>query len=66
MDLGNVEAFRALVDVFYLRAREAGRHLVIRDYNYVDFVGVPHSADPPRQFSLYAAFPGFDTKLTLN
>jgi len=27
MDLGNVEAFRELVDVFHVRASEAGRHL---------------------------------------
>jgi hypothetical protein len=57
MDLGNVEAFRELVDVFYARASEAGRHLVLRDYSYVDFVGVPYTAYPPRRFKLYRALP---------
>jgi hypothetical protein len=57
MDLGNVEAFRELVDVFHVRASEAGRHLVLRDYSYVDFVGVPYTADPPRRLTLYATLP---------
>lgn len=57
MDLGNVEAFRELVDVFHVRASEAGRHLVLRDYNFVDFVGVPYTTDPPRRLTLYAALP---------
>jgi hypothetical protein len=65
MDLGNVEAFRELMDVFHGRACEARRHLVLRDYNFVDFVGVPFTADPPRQLTLYAALPaGVPTRAT--
>jgi hypothetical protein len=57
MDLGNVKAFRELVDVFHIRAREAGRRLVLRDYSLVDFVRLPFTADPPRRLALYAALP---------
>ena len=57
MDLGKVEAFRELVDVFHIRAIEANRHLVLRDYNFVDFVGVPFTAEPPRRLALCAALP---------
>jgi hypothetical protein len=56
-DLRNPEAFRELVDVFHVRASQAGRHLVLRDYSFVDFVGVPFTAKPPRRFTLYAALP---------
>jgi len=57
MDLGKVEAFRELIDVFHIRAIEANRHLVLRDYNFVDFVGVPFTAEPPRRLALCAALP---------
>ena len=57
VDLRDVEAFRELVDVFHVRASEAGRHLVLRDYSFVDFVGVPYTANPPRRLTLYAALP---------
>src|SRR6266436_2054528 len=56
-DLGVIENFRELVGTFYDRASAAGRHLVLRDYNYVDFVGVPFRADPPRRLTLYTALP---------
>lgn len=57
MDLRNVEAFRELVDVLHVRASETGRHLVLRDYNFVDFVGVPFTKEPPRWLTIYAALP---------
>jgi hypothetical protein len=56
-DLGVVDNFRELVGAFDDRASAAGRHLVIRDYNYIDFVGMPFIADPPRRLMLYSALP---------
>lgn len=62
-DLGITENFRELLQVFYDRASAAGRHLVIRDYNYLDFVGVPFVAVPARRLLLYTALPrGVPTK----
>jgi hypothetical protein len=56
-DLREVENFRQLIQVFYDRASAVGRQLVIRDYNYVEFVGAPFRRDPPRRLMLYAALP---------
>lgn len=56
-DLGIVENFRELVGVFHERASAADRHLILRDYNYVDFVGIPFIAVPPRRLMLYPALP---------
>jgi hypothetical protein len=56
-DLATTGNFRELLQLFYNRASAAGRHLVIRDYNYLDFVGVPFVAVPSRQFRLYQALP---------
>ncbi len=57
MDLGNVETFRDLLEVLHIRAMEANRHLVLRDYNFVDFVGVPFTPEPPMRLALYDALP---------
>src|SRR5947207_3437666 len=43
--------------MFHDRACAAARHLILRDYSYVDFVGVPFIADPPRRLMLYEALP---------
>lgn len=56
-DLGIIENFRELVGVLHDRASAATRHLILRDYNYVDFVGIPFTADPPRRLMLYTALP---------
>lgn len=56
-DLGMVDTFRELVGAFHDRATASGRHLVIRDYNYVDFVGVPFLLTPPGSLMLYPALP---------
>jgi hypothetical protein len=56
-DLGIIENFRELIGVFHDRACAAARHLILRDYNYVDFVGIPFIADPPRRLMLYTALP---------
>jgi hypothetical protein len=57
MDLGQTETFRALIQVFYDRARSSNRHLVIRDYNYVEFIGAPYTTTPPRRMLLRDALP---------
>ena len=56
-DLGITENFRELIGAFHDRARVGGRHLILRDYNYIDFVGIPFIADPPRRMMLYKALP---------
>lgn len=56
-DLSDCESFRELIQVIHDRANAAGRHLVIRDYNFVDFVGVPFVPDPHRKLMLYSALP---------
>jgi hypothetical protein len=56
-DLGILENFRELVGVFQARASASARHLILRDYNYVDFLGVPFIAAPPRRLTLYQALP---------
>lgn len=57
LDLGIPRNFRELIGVLHERACAAARHLILRDYNYVDFVGVPFIADPPRRMMLYTALP---------
>ena len=56
-DLCDIENFRQLVSVFYQRATATARRLVLRDYSYVDFVGVPYTATPPRRLLLRTALP---------
>ena len=57
LDLRDVDCFRALIQAFHDRACASGRHLVIRDYNYIDFIGSPFKADTPRRLSIYGALP---------
>jgi hypothetical protein len=56
-DLGITENFCELLRLFYDRASSAGRHLVIRDFNYLDFVGLPFVAVPSGHLTLYTALP---------
>jgi hypothetical protein len=58
VDLGEIGNFRTLIQVFYDRAKAHNRHLVIRDYSYIEFVGAPFRADPPRRLTLREAVPG--------
>jgi hypothetical protein len=57
LDLGEAGNFRDLICVFYQRAEAAGKALVLRDYNYVDFVGIPYIPTAPRRRILYDALP---------
>lgn len=56
-DLAELETFRRLIAAFYARAEETGRHLVLRDYNFIDFVGLPFCTQPSRRFVLYDGLP---------
>ena len=56
-DLRIIGNFRELVGGLHDRASAAARHLIIRDYNYIDFVGTPFVADPPRRLMLYTGLP---------
>lgn len=49
--------FLDLIQVFHNRAAAANRHLVIRDWNFVEFIGVPYNPNPPRRLLLYRALP---------
>ena len=51
------EAFRDAIATFHLRATESGRHLVLRDYSYIDFIGIPFCPNPPQKLMLYGALP---------
>lgn len=57
LELGEIENFRELIQIFYDRATARERQLVIRDYNYVEFIGIPFRTDPPKRLMLYAALP---------
>jgi hypothetical protein len=57
LDLEKAEAFREVIAALHVRAVETGRHLVLRDFNLVDFVGIPFCASPPQKLTLYAALP---------
>lgn len=57
MDIGITANFRDLLQQFHRCASASSRHLVLRDYNYLDFVGVPYLTDPPRRLIVYDALP---------
>jgi len=57
VDLTIAGNFRDLISVFHLRAAAAGRHLILRDFSYIDFVGLPYNLRPPYRLSIYDALP---------
>lgn len=57
IDLGEADTFRDMIQAFYDRASASHRHLVIRDYNYIEFVGASFTTDPPRRLMIHAALP---------
>jgi len=57
VDLRDPDNFRHLIAAFDARAKERGNHLVIRDFTYIDFVGVPFNPLPPRRLTIYDALP---------
>ena len=56
-DIGLEETFRDAIRALHDGAGRAGRRLILRDYNYVDFMGVPFIDTPPRKRVLYGALP---------
>jgi hypothetical protein len=56
-NLKDIEIFRELIAVLHKRACAAERHLVIRDYSYIDFIGTPFISDPPRRLVVLTALP---------
>src|SRR5262245_17723589 len=57
LDLGQNENFCQVIGALHRRAELEGRDLILRDYNYVDFIGIPFVARPPRRRVLYDALP---------
>lgn len=57
-DLAAPDRFGEFICDLERRAQDRGAQLVIRDYSYVDFVGVPFNWDPPRHSSLVGALKG--------
>ncbi len=57
LDLSTTENFRDLMRVFHRCATAAGRHLLLRDYSYVDFIGIPYIPHAPQRLTLYDALP---------
>lgn len=56
LDLRDFATFAALMDVLEERATARGLTLVLRDYNYADFIGVPFIRCPPMRRVLCEAF----------
>ena len=57
LDLTVAENFRDLVARMHDRATQAGRHFILRDWNYIDYLGVPFNAQPPCRLTIYDALP---------
>lgn len=57
-EIGYPPMFGQMVERVYRSAMEQGMQLAIRDYNYVDFVGVPFICPPPMNLSLDEALAG--------
>lgn len=57
LDLRIPENFCRLIARFYSHAAKLGRNLILRDFNYIDFIGVPFDPDPPQRLTLYEALP---------
>jgi hypothetical protein len=57
LDFTVPENFRDLAGVMHDRATQAGRHLILRDWNYIDYLGVPFNPQPPCRLTIYEALP---------
>ena len=54
-EVGYPPLFGKMIETLYASAAEQGLRLVVRDYNYVDFIGVPFIWPVPMDLSLDAA-----------
>lgn len=43
--------------VLHNRAAKLKKRLILRDYNYVDFIGVPCTDSPPKKRIIYSVLP---------
>ncbi|MGH9865363.1 MAG: hypothetical protein ACRD4H_08115 [Candidatus Acidiferrales bacterium] len=57
MDLTEKDNFRQLIEVFHKRAQAKGKHLILRDFSYIDFVGAPYVSQAAGQLTIYKALP---------
>lgn len=57
IDLCQEENFRELIATFYQRANEMERILLLRDFSYIDFIGVPFLSQISRRLRIYEALP---------
>jgi hypothetical protein len=64
LDLTVPGNFRDLVARMYDRATQCGRHLILRDWNYIDYLGVPFNPQPPCRLTIYEALPEVQTVAT--
>jgi hypothetical protein len=64
LDLTAAANFRDLIACMHDRAAQAGRHLILRDWNYIDYLGVPFNSQPPCRLTIYDALPDVKTVAT--
>jgi hypothetical protein len=57
LDLTAAENFRDLIARMHESATQTGRHLILRDWNYIDYLGVPFNHQPPCRLTIYEALP---------
>jgi hypothetical protein len=57
MDLRQKDNFRQLIEVFHKRAQAKGKHLILRDFTYIDFIGVPFTSQVAGRLTIYDALP---------
>jgi hypothetical protein len=57
LDLADPANFSRLVAALRKRALQQNRFLVLRDYNYAEFIGIPFFDNPPGAFRIYDALP---------
>ncbi len=57
-EIGYPPVFGEMLQRLAARARRQDQHLLVRDFNYADFIGLPFIWPPPGNFSLDAALAG--------
>jgi hypothetical protein len=57
-EIGYPPRFGEMLECLYVASKETRRPLIVRDYNYVDFIGIPYVWPAPNDFSLDIAIAG--------
>lgn len=65
LDLRQAAHFGEVIAALQKQAESRGLHLIVRDYNYADFIGVPFVPRPPLRRLLYDALPGSGERLAV-